>query len=133
MARRVPVYIAGPYTADTAEGRERNVARAAQLSRYAVQCVYAPIIPHPAILAGGYGDDAIEAEREAGLEAVFDCWFQCGPSVGWSPTTYETVFLPLVREAVDLTHEHDAIYIYQDDGRMRDVMRFIQQEHAARL
>jgi len=64
----------------------------------------------------------LRALLEAGLEVVFDCWFQCGPSVGWSPRTYESVFLPCVREAADLAHEYDAIYVYQDDGRMRDVI-----------
>ena len=33
-----------------------------------------------------------------------------------------TLFLPLVREAAALAHEFDAIYIYQDDGKMRDII-----------
>jgi uroporphyrinogen decarboxylase len=57
-----------------------------------------------------------------GIRVVYDSWFQCGPSVGWSPKTYRNLFLPLVKEAVALTHEFDAIYIYQDDGKMRDII-----------
>ena len=64
----------------------------------------------------------LRAMLEQGLEAVFDSWFQCGPSVGWSPQTYATVFLPLVREAVRLTHEFEALYIYQDDGRQQELI-----------
>ena len=56
------------------------------------------------------------------MTAVYDSWFQAGPSVGWSPGTYRDVFLPLVEEAVRVTHELDAIYIHQDDGKQRDIM-----------
>jgi hypothetical protein len=56
---------------------------------------------------------------EQGIEVVYDSWFQVGPSVGWSPKTYRNLFLPLIREAVSLAHEFSAIYIYQDDGKMR--------------
>jgi len=59
---------------------------------------------------------------EAGLEVVFGSWFQIGPSVGWSPATYADIFLPLVREGIELAHEYDAVYLYQDDGRMRDII-----------
>jgi uroporphyrinogen decarboxylase len=59
---------------------------------------------------------------EQGIRAVYDSWFQCGPSVGWSPKIYRRVFLPLITEAVSLAHEFDALYIYQDDGKMRDII-----------
>ena len=64
----------------------------------------------------------LRAMLEKGLTAVYDSWFQAGPSVGWSPGTYRDVFLPLVEEAVRVTHELDAIYIHQDDGKQRDIM-----------
>jgi len=67
----------------------------------------------------------LRAMLEQGIEVVYDSWFQCGPSVGWSPQTYEEIFLPLVREAVQLTHEFDAIYIYQDDGKQRNIIPFL--------
>ncbi len=59
---------------------------------------------------------------EQGIQTVYDSWFQCGPSVGWSPKTYRGLFLPLVKEAVSLAHEFGALYIYQDDGKMRDII-----------
>ena len=64
----------------------------------------------------------LRALLEAGLEAIYDSWFECGPSVGWSPKTYRQIFLPLVQECVNLAHEYNAIYIYQDDGKMRDII-----------
>ncbi|MFB3903696.1 MAG: uroporphyrinogen decarboxylase family protein [Acidobacteriota bacterium] len=64
----------------------------------------------------------LRAMLQEGVEVVFDSWFQCGPSVGWSPRSYECFFLPLVREAVDLAHSYGAIYVYQDDGKMRDII-----------
>lgn len=64
----------------------------------------------------------LKAMLERGIKVVYDSWFQCGPSVGWSPETYNTVFLPLIKESVTLTHEFEALYIYQDDGRMKDII-----------
>jgi len=62
---------------------------------------------------------------DRGIRVVFDSWFQAGPSNGWSPQTFQDVFLPLVRECINLAHEYEALYIYQDDGRMRDVIPFV--------
>jgi hypothetical protein len=62
---------------------------------------------------------------EQGIQVVYDSWFQCGPAVGWSPRTYQDLFWPLVREAVELVHQYDAIYIYQDDGCMRDIIPLV--------
>lgn len=64
----------------------------------------------------------LRAMLEAGIEAVIDSWFQYGLSVGWSLETYRMVFLPLIREAVELAHGYGALYIYQDDGRQRDLI-----------
>jgi uroporphyrinogen decarboxylase len=62
---------------------------------------------------------------EQGIQVVYDSWFQCGPSVGWSPKTYREIFLPLVKETIDLVHEFDAIFIYQDDGKMGEIIPLV--------
>jgi hypothetical protein len=62
---------------------------------------------------------------EQGIQVVYDSWFQSGPSVGWSPKTYEEIFLPLIKETIDLVHEFHAIFIYQDDGKMRDIIPLV--------
>ncbi|NQU10341.1 hypothetical protein HQ590_06105 [bacterium] len=67
----------------------------------------------------------LRALLERGLEVVIDSWFQAGPSVGWSPGTYRALFLPLVKEAVGLAHEFGARYVYQDDGKMREIIPMI--------
>ena len=64
----------------------------------------------------------LQALLDRGLEVVYDSWFQCGPSVGWSPRTFTEVFLPLIRECVEAVHDLGGLYIYQDDGRMRDII-----------
>lgn len=72
----------------------------------------------------------LSAMLEQGLQVVYDSWFQCGPSVGWSPKTYREIFLPLIREAINLVHEFGAVYIYQDDGKMRDIIPLIVEAGA---
>lgn len=59
---------------------------------------------------------------DRGLKVVYDSWFQAGPSMGRSPASFRRFFLPFIRETVDLAHEYDALFIYQDDGRMKDTI-----------
>jgi len=72
----------------------------------------------------------LKAYLENGIEFVCDSWFQCSPSTGWSPTTYKNIFLPLVKEAVALTHHYNAIYAYQDDGKMKDIIPLVVEAGA---
>jgi hypothetical protein len=67
---------------------------------------------------------------EQGIQVVYDSWFQCGPSVGWSPKSYQDIFWPLVKEAIDLTHEFDALFIYQDDGKMGEIIPLVVEAGA---
>ena len=64
----------------------------------------------------------LRAMLEEGLGVVYDSWFQAGPSTGRSPASYRRFFLPLIKETVDLAHEYDAIFLYQDDGKMKDII-----------
>ena len=88
-------------------------------------------IDDPKLLAGAcrIANDAhlanLKACLEAGVEVVYDSWFQCSPSTGWMPSTYETIFLPLVKECIDLAHQYSALYIYQDDGKMNEYIPLI--------
>lgn len=68
-----------------------------------------------------------------GIQVVWDSWFQCGPSPGWSPGIYADVFLPQVKEAIGLAHEFGALYIYQDDGKMRDILPLVVEAGADAL
>ena len=88
-------------------------------------------VTEPALLKGvcRLANDAhlrnLHAMLEQGIQVVFDSWFQCGLSVGWSPKTYREIFLPLVKEAVDLTHTFGGLYIYYDAGKMWNLVPLI--------
>lgn len=55
---------------------------------------------------------------EAGAEMIFDAWYNCSMSVGWSPAQFKELFLPHIRANVELVHSYGAIYHYYDDGKM---------------
>ena len=64
----------------------------------------------------------LKAVLRSGHRHFFDSWFQCGASVGWSPAHVEEFFLPLIRQSVELVHSYDAVYQFQDDGKMADII-----------
>lgn len=64
------VYIAGPYAAPDETTRLENVSRATQLALLASLFGYAPLVVHPSIEAGAYGDDNDLEVRERGLLIV---------------------------------------------------------------
>jgi uroporphyrinogen decarboxylase len=88
-------------------------------------------VTEPELLEGvcGLAQEAhltnLRAMLEQGIQVVYDSWFQFGPSVGWSLDTYRRIFQPLVKQTAELVHEFDAIYLYQDDGRMRDIIPLV--------
>jgi hypothetical protein len=63
------IYVAGPYRASTAEERERNTRRACRLAHLVMEAGGVPVVVHPAILHGVYGDpsDSDPVERERGV------------------------------------------------------------------
>ena len=66
-------YIAAPYAAPSPSERARNVARACLLARAIfLRRGWSCIVPHPAIHAGAYGDDADPAQRMVGSEATLE-------------------------------------------------------------
>lgn len=60
----------------------------------------------------------LKAVLEAGQKHIAVSWFQCGPSVGWSPENIKEFFWPLIRESVELVKHYGGTYRYQDDGKM---------------
>ena len=67
---------------------------------------------------------------DKGIRVVFDSWFQCSMSTGWSLTTYKDIFLPLIKEVIDLAHSYGALFILHDDGRMKDVLGMLAEARA---
>lgn len=67
----------------------------------------------------------IKAALEGGAECIFGTWYFASLSAGWSPAIFAEVFVPLIREHVELTHKYGAIYDYYDDGRLAGSMEMI--------
>jgi uroporphyrinogen-III decarboxylase len=67
----------------------------------------------------------IKAALEGGAEFIFGTWYFASLSAGWSPAIFKEVFVPLVREQVELTHRYGAIYDYYDDGKLAGTMDLI--------
>jgi uroporphyrinogen decarboxylase len=59
---------------------------------------------------------------EAGVLVVFEPWYNCSMSVGWSPGSFRELFLPRIKENVELVHSYDAYVNYFDDGKMDAVL-----------
>jgi len=74
------------------------------------------------------GAEAMMAETQrwldAGFEVIKTWWFYASPSSGWSPRIYEEMFLPHLVRHVEQVHSHSAVYIYYDDGKMRQFVDF---------
>lgn len=67
----------------------------------------------------------IKAALEGGADFIFGSWYFNSLSSGWSPAIFREVFIPQIREHVELTHRHNAIYDYYDDGKVKDSMVMI--------
>ncbi len=67
----------------------------------------------------------LKAVLEAGADCIFGSWYFASLSAGWSPDIFRDVFVPLIREQVELTHTYGALYDYYDDGRLGKSMEMI--------
>ncbi|MCF7687670.1 MAG: uroporphyrinogen decarboxylase family protein [Cephaloticoccus sp.] len=67
----------------------------------------------------------IKAALEGGAEFIFGTWYFASLSAGWSPAIFSEVFVPQIREHVELTHRYGAGYNYYDDGRLAHTMGMI--------
>ena len=65
-----------------------------------------------------YNQAIMRRALEAGVDMIFDAWYNFSLSVGWSPEQWKEIVLPHIRQNVELTHEFGAIYHYYDDGKM---------------
>ena len=69
--------------------------------------------------------EKVRAALEGGAEFIFGSWYYNSLSSGWSPAIFEEVFVPQIREHVELTHSYGALYDYYDDGVLADSMQMI--------
>ncbi|MFH1568920.1 MAG: uroporphyrinogen decarboxylase family protein [Gemmatimonadota bacterium] len=69
--------------------------------------------------------EQIRAACEAGVEFVFGSWYFTSLSAGWSPAIFREVFVPMIRDHVELAHSYGTYYDYYDDGRLDGSMEVI--------
>ena len=62
--------------------------------------------------------EKVQAALEGGVEFIFGSWYYNSLSSGWSPAIFREVFIPQIREHVELTHSYGAWYDYYDDGKL---------------
>jgi hypothetical protein len=67
----------------------------------------------------------IKNALEQGARFIFGSWYFNSLSAGWSPRIFEEVFLPQIRDHVELTHSYGAYYDYYDDGKLAQTMAWI--------
>ncbi|MGQ9556281.1 MAG: uroporphyrinogen decarboxylase family protein, partial [Anaerolineae bacterium] len=76
-----------------------------------------------------FQDNVLEVTRcalEAGVEVIFTPWYFASLSAGWSPRLFQELFLPLIREQVDLVHDYGRIYHYYDDGKCATILPWLR-------
>jgi len=59
---------------------------------------------------------ALHQACHSGAPVIFGSWYNFSLGAGWSPGIYRQAFLPLIRECVQLVHEHGLLYHLYDDG-----------------
>lgn len=69
--------------------------------------------------------EQIKAALEGGAEFIFGSWYFNSLSAGWSPAIFAEVFVPQIRDHVELTHRYAAYYDYYDDGKLDATMEMI--------
>ncbi len=73
-------------------------------------------------LFNDYHRAVLKRTLEQGVEIVFESWYNCSVSVGWSPDQFRELFLPLIKENVELIHSYGTYVDYYDDGKMATVL-----------
>lgn len=64
-----------------------------------------------------YCQKALRKACESGVMVIFDSWYNFSLGAGWSPQIYREKFLPLIKQNVDIVHEHGLLYHLYDDGK----------------
>jgi uroporphyrinogen decarboxylase len=81
-------------------------------------------------LFGRRMEEETRAALEGGVKIIFGSWFYESLSAGWSPAIWREVFLPWLREQVELVHAAGALYHFYDDGRMRAILPMLAEAGA---
>ena len=69
-----------------------------------------------------YYRSLLKSNLEHGVKNIFEAWYNCSLSAGWSPTTYRRYFQPRIKANAELTHGYDGVFFFYDDGKMMDIL-----------
>jgi hypothetical protein len=76
------------------------------------------------VLGESGADYSLKNALEQGARFIFGSWYFNSLSAGWLPDIFEEVFLPQIREHVELTRSYGAYYDYYDDGKLAQTMEW---------
>ena len=71
--------------------------------------------------------DETKAALEGGAKIIFGSWFYESLSAGWSPKIWREVFLPRLKEQMELVHSAGALYHFYDDGKMMGILPMLAE------
>jgi uroporphyrinogen decarboxylase len=67
------------------------------------------------------------AALEGGVKIIFGSWFYESLSAGWSPAIWREVFLPRLKQHVELVHSAGALYHFYDDGKIQQILGMLAE------
>ncbi len=105
-----------------------NAGDAMGLEDFMIATVQDPGMIHR--LVDLFHEPLMEMTRQAleqGAECVYCSTFFESISSGWSPEHYRELFLPRIREHVELVHSYGAVYHLYDDGKVRHSLPMMRE------
>lgn len=57
-----------------------------------------------------------------GAKIIFESWYNCSLSAGWSPAVWREYFLPCIIEDAAITHSYGAYFHFYDDGKVMPLL-----------
>jgi uroporphyrinogen-III decarboxylase len=64
---------------------------------------------------------------EQGAKIIFESWYNCSLSAGWSPAVWREYFMPCIIEDAAITHSYDAYFHFYDDGKIMPLLDDFKQ------
>jgi uroporphyrinogen-III decarboxylase len=59
---------------------------------------------------------------DRGAKMIFESWYNCSISSGWSPNIYRECFLPYIIEDAEIVHSYGAYFHFYDDGKIMPIL-----------
>ncbi len=70
----------------------------------------------------GYYKKVLVFALEHGAKMIFESWYNCSLSAGWSPAVWREYFLPCIKEDAEITHRYGAYFHFYDDGKIMPIL-----------